>query len=188
MDWQIILYIAAGVAALAFLILCIAIAIVLFSVKKNLDHVAKTLDGVEGQIQGITRESTDLLHKTNRLAEDVQGKSAKLNSVVDAVQGIGQSMNNLNSSVDRVTNSITHNISQNEEKISQVVQWSNVAMEVADKWQMRQKRNSAFNTKYSTTAESDPENLPVAVNQSVTTTDNLDENRVNAGLDDERNK
>lgn len=188
MDWQIILYIAAGVAAIAFLILCVAIAIVLFSVKKNLDHVAKTLDGVEGQIQGITRESTDLLHKTNRLAEDVQGKSAKLNSVVDAVQGIGHSMNNLNSSVDRVTNSITHNISQNEEKISQVVQWSNVAMEVADKWQMRQKRNSAFNTKYSTTAESDPDNLPVAVNQSVTTNDNLDENRVNAGLDDERNK
>lgn len=186
MDWQIILYIAAGIAAIAFLVLCIALAVVLFSVKKNLDHVAKTLDGVEGQIQGITRESTDLLHKTNRLAEDVQGKSAKLNSVVDAVQGIGYSMNNLNSSVDRVTNSITHNISQNEDKISQVVQWSNVAMEVADKWQMRQKRNSAYATKYSTTSETDSDNLPVAVNEAATNNDNLDEDRVNAGLNDRK--
>ncbi|GAA3723899.1 DUF948 domain-containing protein [Salinicoccus jeotgali] len=186
MDWQIVLYIAAGIAAIAFLILCIALAVVLFSVKKNLDHVAKTLDGVEGQIQGITRESTDLLHKTNRLAEDVQGKSAKLNSVVDAVQGIGNSMGNLNESVDRVTNSITHNISQNEDKISQVVQWSNVAMEVADKWQMRQKRNSAFNTKYSATAETDPDNLPVAVNRAVTESDNVDEDRINAGLEQDR--
>ena len=43
---------------------------VLISVKKNLDYVAKTLDGVEGQVQGITRETTDLLHKVNRLTED----------------------------------------------------------------------------------------------------------------------
>ena len=50
--------------------------------------------------------------------------------MVDAVKGIGDSVQTLNGSVDRVTNSITHNISQNEDKISQVVQWSNVAMEV----------------------------------------------------------
>ena len=33
------------------LVLCIGIVVVLISVKKNLDHVAKTLDGVEGQVQ-----------------------------------------------------------------------------------------------------------------------------------------
>ncbi|HHE7704655.1 TPA: DUF948 domain-containing protein, partial [Staphylococcus aureus] len=53
----------------------------------------------------------------------------------------------LNSSVDRVTNSITHNISQNEDKISQVVQWSNVAMEIADKWQNRHYRRGSANYK-----------------------------------------
>ena len=30
MDWQIVLYIAAGIAAIAFLVLCVAIAVVLF--------------------------------------------------------------------------------------------------------------------------------------------------------------
>ncbi len=50
--------------------------------------MAKTLDGVEGQVQGITRETTDLLHKVNRLTEDIQGKVDRLNSVVDAVKGI----------------------------------------------------------------------------------------------------
>ena len=95
----------------------------------------KHFDGVEGQVQGITRETTDLLHKANRLTEDIQGKVERLNSVVDGVKGIGDSVQNLNGSVDRVTNSITHNISQNEDKISQVVQWSNVQMEIVDKWQ-----------------------------------------------------
>ena len=125
------------------LVLCIGIVVVLISVK-NLDHVAKTLDGVEGQVQGITRETTDLLHKANRLTEDIQGKVERLNSVVDGVKGIGDSVQNLNGSVD-VTNSITHNISQNEDKISQVVQWSNVAMEIADKWQNRHYRRGSAN-------------------------------------------
>lgn len=148
MDWEIILYISAGVAALAFLILCVGLVMLFLSVKKNLDHIAKTLNGVEGQIQGITRETTDLLHKTNRLAEDFQGKSERLNSVVDAVSGIGSSVNNLNKSVDKVTHSVTTNISQNEDQISQVVQWSNVAMELFDKWKVRQDRQKAYQTQY----------------------------------------
>ncbi|MGV3244225.1 DUF948 domain-containing protein [Staphylococcus sp. 11261D007BR] len=151
MEW--ILPIAGIIAAIAFLILCIGIVVVLVSVKKNLDHVAKTLDGVEGQVQGITRESTDLLHKANRLTEDIQDKSERLNSVVNAVKGIGDSIQTLNGSVDRVTHSITHNISQNEDKISQVVQWSNVAMEIADKWQNRSARRGS--AAYKTTNVSD---------------------------------
>ncbi|WP_460994604.1 DUF948 domain-containing protein, partial [Staphylococcus aureus] len=67
MDW--ILPIAGIIAAIAFLILCIGIVAVLNSVNKNLDYFAKTLDGVEGQFQGITRETTDLFHKVNRLTE-----------------------------------------------------------------------------------------------------------------------
>ncbi|MCS5431413.1 DUF948 domain-containing protein, partial [Staphylococcus aureus] len=41
MEW--ILPIAGIIAAIAFLVLCIGIVVVLLSVKKNLDHVAKTL-------------------------------------------------------------------------------------------------------------------------------------------------
>ncbi|MDU0996363.1 MAG: DUF948 domain-containing protein, partial [Staphylococcus lugdunensis] len=51
------------------------------------------------------------------------------------------------------TNSITHNISQNEDKISQVVQWSNVAMEIADKWQNRHYRRESSNYKTSSVAD-----------------------------------
>ncbi|WP_414052349.1 DUF948 domain-containing protein [Macrococcus animalis] len=179
MEW--ILPIAGLIAAIAFLVLCIFLGLTLMSVKKNLDHVAKTLDGVEGQIQGITRESTDLLHKTNRLAEDVQVKSAKLNTVVDAVSGIGSTVQNLNSSVDNVTTLITHNISQNEDKISQVVQWSNVAMEVADKWQMRKQRRNSVSFA-DTTPNYDNHVSQNNFNETHTKGDNLDQDKINAGL------
>ncbi|MDT3993889.1 DUF948 domain-containing protein [Mammaliicoccus fleurettii] len=140
MDW--ILPIAGIIAAVAFLVICVVLALFLMQLLKTVKGINETLDGIQGQIQGITRESTDLLHKANRLTEDIQDKSLRLNSVVDAVKGVGDSVQTLNTSVDRVTNSITHNISQNEDKISQVIQWSNVAMEVADKWQLRRDRRS----------------------------------------------
>lgn len=177
MEW--ILPIAGIIAAIAFLILCVGIVIVLLSVKKNLDHVAKTLDGVEGQIQGITRESTDLLHKTNRLAEDVQDKSARLNTVVDAVKGIGGSVQNLNTSVDRVTTSVTNNIANNQDQIAQVVKWSNVAMEVADKWQMRKKRRESVD--FSNQAVYN-ENTRTVYNNDTNNGTGIDQDKINAGL------
>src|SRR5690606_23036778 len=137
MDWQILLYIAAIVAAVGFLILCVALAMTLNSLKNTLKEVSGTVAGLENQLQGVTLETTNLLHKTNELAEDIQVKTEKLNGVVDAVKGVGNSVTDLNASVRRITMSIASQAEQNEEKIAQVVQWSNVAMGIRDKWKAR---------------------------------------------------
>ncbi|MFU1768152.1 DUF948 domain-containing protein [Mammaliicoccus sciuri] len=181
MDW--ILPIAGIIAAVAFLIICVVLALFLMQLLKTVKGINETLDGIQGQIQGITRESTDLLHKANRLTEDIQDKSLRLNSVVDAVKGVGDSVQTLNNSVDRVTNSITHNISQNEDKISQVIQWSNVAMEVADKWQLRRDRRSNVSYKNNVNASKDFEaQVPKDYNETTTSGDNLDEDKIGARL------
>lgn len=181
MDW--LLPLAGIIAAVAFLVICVVLALFLMQLLKTVKGINETLDGIQGQIQGITRESTDLLHKANRLTEDIQDKSLRLNSVVDAVKGVGDSVQTLNTSVDRVTNSITHNISQNEDKISQVIQWSNVAMEVADKWQYRKDRRSnvSFNGKATSSNEFEAK-VPKDYNESTTPGDNLDEDKIGAGL------
>ena len=85
----IILYLSVALIAVAFLILVIYLSKTLKSVQMTLTNVASTLDGLEGQMKGITAETTELLHKTNRLAEDIQEKSEKLNTVVHAVQEVG---------------------------------------------------------------------------------------------------
>lgn len=132
-----LLYIAAIIAAVAFLILCISLAMTLFSVKKTLNNVADTLDGLETNLQNMTKETAELLHKTNGLAEDIQAKSVKLNTVVDAVKNVGTSVNGFNHSIQRLTTSVTSEVEKNEEKIAQVVQWSNVFLGVRDKWKER---------------------------------------------------
>lgn len=134
---EVVLYIAAIIAAFGFLVLCISVGVTLFSLKNTLNSLATTVAGIEGQMQGVTRETTSLLEKTNALAEDISEKSEKLNTVVDAVKSIGTSVNGLNNSINQITTSISTEVSKNEEKIAQVVQWSNVAMEIADKWKQR---------------------------------------------------
>ena len=59
----IILYLSVALIAVAFLILVIYLSKTLKSVQMTLTNVASTLDGLEGQMKGITAETTELLHK-----------------------------------------------------------------------------------------------------------------------------
>lgn len=131
---EIILYLSAAVAAIAFFVLVIYIGRTLKSLQGTLDSVSKTLVGLEQQLEGVTRETTDLLHKTNALAEDIQYKSESLNSVVDAVKDVGTTIKKFNQSIQNVTSSVNKQVDQNKDKMSQVIQWSNILLELKDKW------------------------------------------------------
>jgi uncharacterized protein YoxC len=134
---EIILYLSAAVAAVAFLILVVYLAKTLKSLQTTLDSVAHTLTGLEKQLDGVTRETTVLLHKTNTLADDIQQKSESLNSVVSAVKDVGNSVQRFNQSIHSISSMVDNQIDKNQDKISQVVQWSNVFLELKDKWKSR---------------------------------------------------
>jgi uncharacterized protein YoxC len=159
---EIILYLSAAVAAIAFLVLVIFLSRTLKSLQLTLDSVAQTLDGLEKQMQGVTVETASLLHKTNVLAEDLQMKSENLNSVVHAVKNVGTSIQDFNSSIQKVSNKVQAGIDNNQEKISQIVQWSNVALEIRDKWKARtNEKMPAVQTTSLTQTEGDAtDNLP----------------------------
>lgn len=136
---EIILYGSAAVVAVAFLILVIYLARTLTSLQKTLNSVAHTLDDLESQLKGITNETTELLHKTNELADDLKQKSENLNTAVMAVKEVGTSIQSFNTSLQKVSNKVATEIDNNQEKISQFVQWGNIALEMRDKWKARKK-------------------------------------------------
>ncbi len=138
---QIILYLSIAVIAIAFLILVIYLSKTLKSLQVTFDSVSKTLVGLEKQLDGVTRETTELLHKTNALAEDIQHKSENLNSVVVAVKDVGETVRSFNGSIQKVTTSVNNQFEENKDKIAAVVQWSQIFLEMKDKWKMR-KQNS----------------------------------------------
>lgn len=131
---EIILYLSAAIAAIAFLILVINLSKTLKSVDNTLDTLSRTVDRLEGQLKDVTAETAELLHKTNVLAEDVQHKTEQLNTVVYAVKDVGSSVHNLNQSLRKVTTTVASQVEKNQYKISQAVQWGNVVKQMVDKF------------------------------------------------------
>jgi uncharacterized protein YoxC len=139
---EIILYLSVALVAIAFLILVIFLTKTLKSLQITLDSVSKTLGGLENQLDGVTKETTVLLKKTNTLADDLQKKSDSLNSVVDAVKDVGVTIQKFNHSIQTVTSSVNQQVEQNQDKISQILQWGNVFMELKDKWKSKKQQKA----------------------------------------------
>ncbi|MBM7653201.1 DUF948 domain-containing protein [Neobacillus cucumis] len=134
---QIILYLSVALVAIAFLVLVIYLSKTLKSLQVTLTSVSNTLSGLEKQLDGVTTETTLLLQKTNALAEDIQQKSEKLNSVVEAVKDVGTTVTKFNGTLQNITQSVDQQVEESKEKISQIVQWGNIFLELKEKWQAR---------------------------------------------------
>ncbi|ALC89643.1 general stress protein [Bacillus sp. FJAT-18017] len=144
---EVILYLSVAVIAIAFFVLVIYLSKTLKSLQITLESVSKTLVGLERQLDGVTKETAVLLHKTNALADDIHRKSESLNTVVEAVKNVGTSVNKFNQSVQTIVGSVDKQIDQNKDKISQIVQWSNVLIELKDKWNARKQAAATASVK-----------------------------------------
>jgi uncharacterized protein YoxC len=134
---EIILYLSVALIAIAFFVLVIYLSKTLKSLQGTLTSVSKTLIGLEKQLDGVTSETTALLQKTNALATDIGHKSESLNSVVESVKDVGATVNKFNGTLQTITNSFDQQVEQNKEKISQIIQWGDVLLELKDKWKAR---------------------------------------------------
>lgn len=146
---QIILYLSVALIAVAFLVLVIYVSTTLKSLQVTLTSLSKTLMGLEKQLEGVTNETTLLLQKTNALAEDIQRKSESLNSVVEAVKDVGTTVTKFNGTLQNITTSVDKQVEENKEKISQIMQWSNILLELKDKWQARKQTKNEISSKVS---------------------------------------
>jgi uncharacterized protein YoxC len=137
----IILYLAVAVIAIAFAVLVYFLSQTLSAAQKTMEDVASTLEDVQEQMKGLTEETTELLHRTNGLAVDLQKKSNSLNSVFDAVEGFGQSLGTINTSVKRVSASIENKGMEQSDKVARTVQWGRAAIDLFNRWQNARKTN-----------------------------------------------
>jgi uncharacterized protein YoxC len=129
--------IAVIIVAVAFAVLVLYIAQTLKSTQRTLNNVADTLEGFQHQIDGITTETTLLLQKTNDLAEDVNHKVAKLNSVFDGVEEVGNTFHSLTKSMKKLSTSISVSADQDVEKATEAVKWSTALLNI---WKSRKNK------------------------------------------------
>jgi uncharacterized protein YoxC len=120
---EIILYIAIIIAVIALVVLTIYMVNMFKVTKQFLNETKGTMENVESQMRGITDETTQLLSKTNRLADDVELKSRKIDGLVDGAKGIGQTMKEFDQSLSMLSNSITKASAEEQAKTNEAVKW-----------------------------------------------------------------
>ncbi|MDE8564710.1 DUF948 domain-containing protein [Anoxybacillus rupiensis] len=131
---EIILYLSVALVAIAFFILVVYLVKTLKRVQETLQSLTKTIEGMEKQVNEIGTETSQLLHKTNAAADDVQKKMESLNRLFDTVKQVGATIQTFN-------DSLAKQLSSNEQKVIQAVQWGNAFLEIWGKWKRRKKTN-----------------------------------------------
>ncbi|WP_067841509.1 DUF948 domain-containing protein [Amphibacillus sediminis] len=124
-----LLYIAAFIFALAFA----ALVVYVIKILKPVADIANTLEGMKQQFGGLTTEATKLLSHTNKLAEDINDKSKRLNVVVDSITDLSITFNGFNHSIQQVTDSISRLAEDNKEETAQAIKWGTIIMELFKK-------------------------------------------------------
>ena len=136
---MVVIYVSVAVVALAFLLLVIYMIGTLKSATKTLNNVANTMSSLEKQLQGVTRETEELLHKTNELAQDINNKSQSLNTMFASVKELGESLGTVNKSLKNVSVKVATEAERQSDKVTQAVQWGNVAIDLYTKWKLKKK-------------------------------------------------
>jgi len=103
------------------------------SLNPILKEVKDTLAVLREEVNNITTEVTQLLHKTNNLVEDVERKSAKLDSVFDGIDNIGHTLKDLIETLSRISSKLTQTVRKEDEKIAQALKWGSALLKLRKK-------------------------------------------------------
>lgn len=120
---EVLLYIAIIIAVIALVVLTVYTVNTFKATKQFLNETKKTLQGMESQMNELTSEATELLNKTNRLADDVELKSGKIDGLLDGAKGIGDTLKKFDRSLQALSNSISRASQKEQEKTNEAVKW-----------------------------------------------------------------
>src|SRR5699024_9834567 len=111
---------------------------------RTLEHVANTVAGLEKQIDGITKESEELLHRTNQLAENIQDKTESVQFVFTEMKKLGGSVGVVNDSIRHVADNISTQAIKQSTQIDQAVQWGSAAIDLYAKFKKRKQQEEMY--------------------------------------------
>ena len=134
---EALLYISVALIAVSFIVLVLYVISTLKRVSKTLENVSQTVSNVQSQLKGVLEETETMVKRTSSLAEDLQQKSAKLDPLLDSINGLGKTVQNFNESLEIISKGIIGKVDKNKEKISQVVQLGTIILGLKDRWRER---------------------------------------------------
>lgn len=130
---ETVLYIVVLVIALAFAGAVVFLAKILTNLKKTLSNVADLVEEIQEPINGIASESNLMLHKTNKLAEDMNEKTSRMNPIVDAFKGIGESIIDFTKTMKSASRQVIITADRNKTQINQALNFLLMSFKLSKK-------------------------------------------------------
>ncbi|WLR60950.1 DUF948 domain-containing protein [Guptibacillus hwajinpoensis] len=134
---EIILYVAVAIIAIVFAVLSVFLIKVLKSTEKTLSNTAEMIDSLQGQINGLSKETTMMLHKTNVLTDEVQSKVGEFSPVFESVKETGASLQNLSRSFSKLSHSVEKGIESKQGKAAEAANWGSTALAMWEKYRFK---------------------------------------------------
>lgn len=104
---DILLYISAIIAALAFLLIAVFVVITLKSTKQTMSEVSETLKRVETKVSGVATKAESLVDKTNQITQNAEQKLEAFDNLSKAAQKLDDTTNDLQASFQNVAKQIS---------------------------------------------------------------------------------
>lgn len=105
-----IIEISVAVIALAFAALVVFLIMTLRSLSTVLMQTNETIRELQQQVNGISKEATEVLRHTNEVTVDVRNKLYSIDSVVYSVKNIGDAVQEITSSIKQASASVAGSI------------------------------------------------------------------------------
>ncbi|WP_159888583.1 DUF948 domain-containing protein [Paenibacillus puerhi] len=149
-----IIEISVAIVAIAFAALVVYLIKTLRSVTELLSQTNVTIREIQGQINGISVEATELLRHTNEVTVDVRNKLHSIDPVVYSVKNIGDAVQEVTDTVKEATAAVAGSIRRNVpaetpktgEAISRVIQAVPMLLEIWHTWRAPKKTTAAART------------------------------------------
>lgn len=127
------LIIAVVIISLGILLLVISAILSIPNINKWSTVMMGSVQRIQQQLEGLQKESNTLKGKVELLAEDLNDKSIKVQSAVNAVTNVTTSITEIQQNVSQKTSSISKKVENDEEMRAEAAQWSNIFLNIMEK-------------------------------------------------------
>lgn len=146
-----IIEISVACIAVAFVVLVAFLVATLQSARASLKQVSETLAHLEVKVDAISQETVKLMHTTQNIADDVQGKMKSVDTLFHSIGQVGESVHQITSSVKQVSATVSDSVRRAGDKVNrersrnQTAEWMELAslgLHLWRKWQSRRKQDN----------------------------------------------
>lgn len=131
------LIIAVVIISLGILLLVISAILSIPNINKWSTVMMGSVQRIQQQLEGLQKESNTLKGKVELLVEDLNDKSIKVQSAVNAVTNVTTSITEIQQNVSQMTSSISKKVKNDEEMQLETAQWTNIFLNIMEKVRKR---------------------------------------------------